>query len=311
MAASLTPLGVVTLPTLAGTAIAKESSENRGYNFTENELKNLYDGFSQAGVDFSTILNQSDESIKEWIKNNENFSQSIKDDADLLVKNKGELLSWLNMTKESKEELSQYTKEMIRSEISQNENLQSKIEKASGGNKEIEKLITDALIASPSGVHIQGNLQIDAENARLNSESIDSNEDLKNFLVEKNKVDISNLGLTRGKDLSDEDIIKAYLKLKGYSDLDIQKIDISQKNGKVNASWTEKGADALGAHEAKESILSEADFANLRKSIAYDVSFRQSSDLLMRSTLTRRRLLSFNRKDFKYSYKDLRINKRI
>ena len=143
-----------------GGNIARFSSEERGYNLNKTEVDELTKVLSEAEAGYASILGDNEEDVKNWILNNENLSDSIKDNVDEIVKEKDALISLISSTEEFEKSLKQASEELVINHIENNKVLDEQLNKLAKDketgevNEGQKELIEKALAASESAYMI-------------------------------------------------------------------------------------------------------------------------------------------------------------
>lgn len=258
-----------------GGNIARFSSEERGYNLDKTEINELTKVLSEAEEGYASILGDNEEDVRNWILNNENLSDSIKDNVDEIVKEKDALISLISSTEEFEKSLKQASEELVINHIENNKVLDEQLNKLAKDketgevNEGQKELIEKALAASESASAMKSSEESNLKLAKIDADKVESNADLENFVKDQG-LDAEALGLT---DLNDEKSAKAYLKyVLGYSDDDIAHMKIEDNLGKTSVKWTSNYTDSKGtAHDTDSYIYKDLNDEEARSSIAYQV----------------------------------------
>lgn len=263
-----------------GGQIGRASTETRGYNLTDSEVEELRKVLGNASEGYATILNQSEDSVRQWILNNKDLSQSVKDDVDTIVKQKDALVSLISATEEYESVIDKETKRLNLSHIQNNKDIADRVktmstDKEGQTNEQLQDLINQALSASLGGQAMALNEQTDLKIAKLRADQVKSNKDLENF-AKNNGLDAEALGLTN---LNDEKSAKAYLKhVLGYSDDDLAHIKIDDNWGKTTAKWDSNYTDSKGTeHKSSDEIYKDLNDEEARSAIAYQTRVKEIS----------------------------------
>ena len=276
---SMAASGLFSLPSLllaTGGVLARESSEKRGYNLTNSEINEVYDALTKEGINYASILEQSEDNVKEWILNNENLSQNTKDNADVIAKNKNAIEKYVSGVEEATKKLNRINQEMVVSHIKENQILSSTISEMSKDNNgqtndNTQQLIQQAIAASTAGQNLAQVEYNKVTEIKNKTSQIKSNADLEKYAKENNLIGLTNI--------NDENLTKQYLKnVLQYSDEDLAHVNIKNDWGKTTTSWASNYIDSKGiSHTSNENIYSELNDEEARRAVAFNMEVEKLS----------------------------------
>lgn len=260
----LGPLGAI------GAAIGRATTEHRGYNVDDAEADELTDELLKAEEGYAEILGKTEEEVEQWILNNDDLSESVKANAKEIAKEKDELIKLTEATEAHRKLLEAQNLEMTRGNIQNNKELNDKItamstDKDGNVNEGTRALIEQALSKSASGEAMETSRQADLNLAKASADRVKSNNDLEEFAKKQG------LDVTEFSDLNDRKSAELYLKyVMGYSDEDIDHINIDNQNGKTTATWDADYTDSKGTtHKGSDTVYENLDDEEGRQATAY------------------------------------------